>query len=85
MKMKKALVILFFISLVGIVEKHYTMPVTVVSTETETVFVEDSVGHIYSFYGNGFETGDKLNALFDTNTTDFDRSDDRIVKVWERK
>ena len=71
------------VAIVGYVECHYTQDATITALEEddEVVFV-DARGEEWSFFGEGYEVGQKVKATFYTNHTDRNIYDDvvHIVK-----
>lgn len=68
---------------------NYTMKgevvyITEVTDAGTCVSIEDTAGRIYSFYGEGFEEGDKVIVTYNNNGTIFDEEDDLIVDAQKR-
>ena len=63
------------------VEQHYTRTVEVVKVEGQEITVEDDYNHQWKFFGEGFEEGQEIKVLMNTNTTDNNILDDEIVRV----
>jgi hypothetical protein len=66
-----------------LVEQHYTRKVEVVKVEGQEITVEDDYNHQWKFFGEGFEEGQEIRVLMNTNTTDRNILDDEIVRVIE--
>ena len=79
-----AIVIVFatLIAMVGYVECHYTQDATITALEEddEIVFV-DARGEEWSFFGDGYEVGQKVKVTFYTNHTDGYIYDDVVYTV----
>ena len=79
-----AIVIVFaiLVAIVGYVECHYTQDATITALEEddEVVFV-DARGEEWSFFGEGYEVGQKVKVTFYTNHTDRDIYDDVVSIV----
>ena len=79
-----AIVIVFaiLITIVGYVECHYTQDATITALEenNEVVFV-DARGEEWSFFGDGYEVGQKVKVTFYTNHTDGCIYDDVVYIV----
>ena len=73
--------LVFIIGRVGWHELHYSMNGTVTRVEQNEVFVVDEDGEVWSFFGDGFNTGDKVVLTMDTNGTDLNKTDDEITNV----
>ena len=65
----------------SLVEQHYTRTVEVVRVEGQEITVEDNYNHQWKFFGEGFEEGQRIKVLMNTNTTDRNILDDEIVRV----
>lgn len=63
------------------VEQHYTRKVEVVKVKGQEITVEDNYNHQWKFFGEGFEEGQEIRVLMNTNTTDRNILDDEIVRV----
>ena len=70
------------IAIVGYVECHYTQDATITALEEndEVVFV-DARGEEWSFFGEGYEVGQKVKVTFYTNNTDGSIYDDVVYIV----
>ena len=70
------------VAMVGYVECHYTQDATITALEEddEVVFV-DARGEEWSFFGEGYEVGQKVKVTFYTNHTDRDIYDDVVYIV----
>ena len=79
-----AIVIVFatLVTMVGYVECHYTQDATITALEEddEVVFV-DARGEEWSFFGDGYEVGQKVKVTFYTNHTDRYIYDDVVCIV----
>ena len=79
-----AIVIVFaiLITMVSYVECHYTQDATITALEEddEIVFV-DARGEEWSFFGDGYEVGQKVKVTFYTNHTDGYIYDDVVYTV----
>lgn len=75
--------IILWVALMGcmFVEQHYTRTVEVVNIEGQEIIVEDDYNHQWKFFGEGFEEGQEIKVLMNTNTTDSNILDDEIVRV----
>lgn len=62
------------------VESHYTTEAVVTEINSCKVTVKDCRGE-WNFYGDGYEVGQEVKLVFDTNHTDGNIFDDTIVKV----
>jgi hypothetical protein len=81
-KVVLVVVMLGLLLLVGcFVEQHYTRKVEVVRVEGQEITVEDDYNHQWKFSGEGFEEGQEIRVLMNTNTTDRNILDDEIVRV----
>ena len=65
------------------IEQHYTRTVEVVRVEGQEITVEDDYNHQWKFFGEGFEEGQEIKVLMNTNTTDSSILDDEIIRVIE--
>ena len=70
------------VAIVGYVECHYTQDATITALEEndEVVFV-DARGEEWSFFGEGYEVGQKVKVTFYTNNTDGYIYDDVVYIV----
>ena len=70
------------VAMVGYVECHYTQDATITALEEddEVVFI-DARGEEWSFFGDGYEVGQKEKVTFYTNHTDRDIYDDVVYIV----
>ena len=70
------------VAMVGYVECHYTQDATITALEEddEVVFI-DARGEEWSFFGDGYEIGQKVKVTFYTNHTDRDIYDDVVYIV----
>ena len=70
------------VAMVGYVECHYTQDATITALEEddEVVFI-DARGVEWSFFGDGYEVGQKVKVTFYTNHTDRDIYDDVVYIV----
>ena len=79
-----AIVVVFaiLVAIVGYVECHYTQDATITALEEddEVVFV-DARGEEWSFFGDGYEVGQKVKVTFYTNHTDGCIYDDVVYIV----
>lgn len=67
----------------GAIETHYFLKATVSAVFPDRVVVIDENGETWSFEGDNFAVNDKVRLLMDTNCTDFNFEDDKIVKVFK--
>lgn len=67
----------------GAIETHYLLKATVSAVFPDRVVVVDENGETWSFKGDNFAVDDKVRLLMDTNCTDFNFEDDKIVKVFK--
>ena len=59
------------IAIVGYVECHYTQDATITALEEDgEVVLVDARGEEWSFFGDGYEVGQKVKVTFYTNHTD---------------
>lgn len=65
------------------VEQRYTRIVTVTEVKNGVVTVTDDYEHEWEFFGEGFEEGQEIKVLMNTNTTDSNILDDEIIRVIE--
>ena len=81
------LVVILFVMMVGVIgytEHRYTKEnCVVVMVENDEITVEDNLGHWWTFYGEGFQKGEKVNlTMFDsctgTNTDDVIENVERV-------
>lgn len=63
------------------VQTQYKTEATVVEYYEDLVTVEDKWGNASQFIGDGYEVGDELVLTMHTNYTDFDVTDDMIIKA----
>ena len=77
------IIFIFFIApvMVGTMETTYTMNAEIVGVSGDFVLLEDSMGEVWKFYGEGFHIGDNVKVKFFTNCTDNTRYDDEVEKV----
>lgn len=81
------LIIALFISFIGFIgytEHRYTKEnCVVVMVEGDEITVEDKLGYGWTFYGEGFQKGDKVNlTMFDSCTgTNTDDVIERVERV----
>ena len=70
------------IAMVSYVECHYTQDATITALEEddEVVFI-DARGEEWSFFGDGYEVGQKVKVTFYTNNTDGYIYDDVVYIV----
>ena len=82
-KMIIAIVTIFVLipGIVGSVETHYTMDSVVIQTTANEITVEDTTGNVWSFKGDNYKVGEKVQVVFFTNYTDNTRKDDIVVNV----
>ena len=66
----------------GASETHYLLRATVSAVFLDEVVVIDEKGEKWCFEGEGFAVDDKVRLLMDTNCTDFNFEDDKIVNVF---
>lgn len=66
-------------------ETHYTRKAEVIKIADNLITAEDERGYLWDFEGDGFETGDKIKLIMDTNHTDSNIFDDKIIHVKEIK
>lgn len=66
----------------GTIETHYFLKATVSAVFLDEVVVIDEKGEKWCFEGEGFAVDDKVRLLMDTNCTDFNFEDDKIVNVF---
>lgn len=74
-------VFLLLVGRVGYWETHYNRDGVVVSVENQLVSVEDKIGMVWEFYGDGYRVGDKVVMLMDNAGTDSVVTDDMIDDV----
>lgn len=67
--------------ILGTLEARYTNTGTIVETKGEIITVEDTLGNLWDFCGDGFKVGEKVNVTFDSKHTDNTIKDDEIIKV----
>ena len=59
------------VAIVGYVECHYTQDATITALEEDgEVVLVDARGEEWSFFGDGYEVGQKVKVTFYTNHTD---------------
>lgn len=75
------LVFLFPLGIAGNIETHYNMEGVISSIKNEKVYVIDAIGETWSFKGDGYKKGDKVEITFFTSYTDDTRDDDEIDYV----
>lgn len=66
-------------------ETHYTRKGIVVEIKDNLVTVEDECGYLWDFEDDGYCIGDRVKLIMDTNHTDSDIFDDKIIDVKEIK
>lgn len=74
---------LFFGSMLcaSYIETHYSMDATVDYYKNEVCFI-DSTGNVWNDDRvNEYTIGDEVRIIFDNNTTDNTRLDDKIIKI----
>ena len=79
-----AIVIVFaiLVAIVGYVECHYTQDATITALEEDgEVVLVDARGEEWSFFGDGYEVGQKVKVTFYTNHTDGYIYDDVVYIV----
>ena len=79
-----AIVIVFaiLVAIVGYVECHYTQDATITALEKDgEVVLVDARGEEWSFFGDGYEVGQKVKVTFYTNHTDGCIYDDVVYIV----
>lgn len=79
-----AIVIVFaiLVAIVGYVECHYTQDATITALEEDgEVVLVDARGEEWSFFGDGYEVGQKVKVTFYTNHTDGCIYDDVVYIV----
>lgn len=65
----------------GSVDTHYKQEGIITEVCGDEVFVADSTGEVWSFYGEGYTKGDRVVLKMFTNYTDHNRADDVIQNV----
>lgn len=76
------IIIILAFGVVGKIENTYSQVVRVIEvTSSNEVICVDENNYIWAFEGTGYNEGDMLKALFDTNSTDSTREDDKIINV----
>lgn len=62
----------------------YAIAADVVSVDEagQLVTIQDEGGELWTFYGDGFAVGDRVNALMSDNGTPEQMRDDEIVTAW---
>jgi hypothetical protein len=75
------IVIIGVLMICGFVESHYTRTVIVQKVEGAEVVVEDCYGHQWVFEGEGFTEKQEIKVLMNSNDTDRNVLDDKIVRV----
>lgn len=82
--MKKIIIAVVIIAgLLGLnyYEHHYNKEANVIAIkEDNEVIIKDKQGFVWSFYGDGYEVGQEVKAIFFDNTTT-SITDDEIVRV----
>ena len=84
--MKKILIILIAISLIGLslfanyTETHYNRSATVSEISGNSIIVVDSCGYEWEFFGENYIVGEKLKLKMFTNCTT-QITDDEILEV----
>lgn len=79
--------ILFFLSFVvvpgiaGTLENRYSLKGWIIEIESDEILVEDITGNIWAFFGDGYAEGESVRITFDSNYTEENRLDDKIIKV----
>ena len=70
------------VAMVGYVECHYTQDATITALEEDgEVVLVDARGEEWSFFGDGYEVGQKVKVTFYTNHTDGYIYDDVVYIV----
>ena len=70
------------VTMVGYVECHYTQDATITTLEEDgEVVLVDARGEEWSFFGEGYEVGQKVRVTFYTNHTDRYIYDDVVYIV----
>lgn len=63
------------------VETHYTREGIVVENNDNLITVKDECGYLWDFEGNDFKVNERVKLTMDTNHTDSNIFDDKIIHV----
>jgi hypothetical protein len=80
---KKILIVLtifLVIGLIGTIESRYTRDGRVIEITNQEVTVEDKIGCLWTFYGEGYEIDQEITMVMSDNNTS-NIMDDKIVRV----
>ena len=75
-------IIIITITLMAMVQTYYTRKVTVVKIKDNIVTVEDKVGEYWKFEGEGYQVGEHITLIMNTNGTENYTGDDTIVYTY---
>ena len=68
------IIIILLLCVASLFETYYTRKAEVIKIENTLITVEDKPGNWWSFYGEGFEIGDKVTLIMTTK-------DNQIIRV----
>ena len=78
-------IVIFCFYFCSSVETHYTREGIVVENNNNLITVKDDCGHLWDFEGNDFKVNERVELTMDTNHTDSNIFDDKIIHVKEIK
>ena len=67
------------------IETHYTRTAKVVAVNDSLITAEDQNGYLWDFEDDSLNVGDEIRLIMDTNHTDSNIFDDKVVDVKEIK
>lgn len=62
-------------------ETHYTKNAIVTNVNQNLITVKDENGYLWEFEGEGFEEDTEVKLIMDTNHTDSNTLDDKVIDV----
>lgn len=83
-KIRTIAVLLIFVScfcICSYAETHYTRKAKIIEITNDLVTAEDSCGYLWEFEGDGFEVGTEIKLIMDTNNTNTNIFDDKVIDV----
>ena len=63
------------------VETHYTKEGNVIEINNNLIVIKDDYGYPWDFKGNGFKVNERVKLTINTNHTDSNIFDDKVIDV----
>lgn len=79
------LLIAFCFHFCSFVETHYTREGIIIESNNNLITVKDECGYLWNFKGSNFKVNEKVKLTMDTNHTDSNIFDDKVIDVKEIK